>query len=104
MNLRGHGRVAFNWRTLIPICGVVFFFIVSTKRKERMENLKIFGLDIRHALIFVVISRLILEKITGERLMILHSGQGFVSTVIFVKNCLYFSRSNYVIRAIREIK
>lgn len=64
MNLRGHGRVAFNWRTLIPICGVVFFFIVSTKRKERMENLKIFALDIRHALIFVVISRLILEKIT----------------------------------------
>lgn len=69
-----------------------------------MENLKIFALDIRHALIFVVISRLILEKITGERLMILHSGQGFVSTVIFVKNCLYFLRSNYVIRAIREIK
>lgn len=25
MNLRGHGRVAFNWRTLIPICGVYPF-------------------------------------------------------------------------------
>lgn len=104
MNLRGHGRVAFNWRTLIPICGMVFFShrFDKTERKDgKFEDIR---LDIRHALIFVVISRLILEKITGERLMILHSGQGFVSTVIFVKNCLYFSRSNYVIRAIREIK
>lgn len=67
MNLRGHGRVAFNWRTLIPICGVVFFSIVSTKRKERMENLKIFALDIRHALIFVVISRLIYTRENNGR-------------------------------------
>lgn len=43
MNLRGHGRVAFNWRTLIPICGVVFFFhrFDKTERKDgKFEDIR----------------------------------------------------------------
>lgn len=34
MNLRGHGRVAFNWRTLIPILWRGFFFHCFDTRRN----------------------------------------------------------------------
>lgn len=48
---------------ILFLLSIVFDTFRDETVEERMENLKIFGLDIRHGLIFLVTSRLILGEI-----------------------------------------